>query len=617
MTRKIPVHVTTNGLHLRTVGLQLILYHHLSATAADSGATRLFMTPSFTSCTLVLALGLLISGCAATGPQSTATPAAPAVVAPPASEEPVAYGQFSADTLYALLAAEIGGQRNRFDLALNNYLEQAVVTRDAGIIERAMEIAEFLGAHKQALDMALLWIEVEPDDPDALRAAALQLARAGQHRDAMRIMQQVLQLQDDTHFDLLALAALQTDSDTRQGLLETLMELLQRYPDNPQLSFAAALLLQEDQRTEEALALLQKHTRHNRSTASVMLQSRLHAGLDELDQAIEVLRQGVEEFPEDHRLRLLLARMLVNAENHSEAIVHFRELARQNPDDDEMHLALALIELDSGNVDAAILELQQLVDVDPGNTAAAFHLGHAFERAGRTDEAITSWQSIRVGDEYLPSRLRISRLLIEQQRLDELSALMRDERSRNPQRARELYLLEIETLMPTQTQQALQLTNEALTEFELNTNLLYTRAILSERLGDPAAAEADLRSILQREPDNSMALNALGYTLADRNERLDEALLLIERAHKLKPEDPAILDSLGWVHYRLGNLELAEELLSRAFAAFPDAEVGAHLGEVLWQQGKQREARQVWDDAAEGADDTSLIDATRERLKAH
>ncbi|MFA5677398.1 MAG: tetratricopeptide repeat protein [Pseudomonas sp.] len=575
------------------------------------------MTPSFTSCTLVLALGLLISGCAATGPQSTATPAAPAVVAPPASEEPVAYGQFSADTLYALLAAEIGGQRNRFDLALNNYLEQAVVTRDAGIIERAMEIAEFLGAHKQALDMALLWIEVEPDDPDALRAAALQLARAGQHRDAMRIMQQVLQLQDDTHFDLLALAALQTDSDTRQGLLETLMELLQRYPDNPQLSFAAALLLQEDQRTEEALALLQKHTRHNRSTASVMLQSRLHAGLDELDQAIEVLRQGVEEFPEDHRLRLLLARMLVNAENHSEAIVHFRELARQNPDDDEMHLALALIELDSGNVDAAILELQQLVDVDPGNTAAAFHLGHAFERAGRTDEAITSWQSIRVGDEYLPSRLRISRLLIEQQRLDELSALMRDERSRNPQRARELYLLEIETLMPTQTQQALQLTNEALTEFELNTNLLYTRAILSERLGDPAAAEADLRSILQREPDNSMALNALGYTLADRNERLDEALLLIERAHKLKPEDPAILDSLGWVHYRLGNLELAEELLSRAFAAFPDAEVGAHLGEVLWQQGKQREARQVWDDAAEGADDTSLIDATRERLKAH
>ena len=163
----------------------------------------------------------------------------------------------------------------------------------------------------------------------------------------------------------------------------------------------------------------------------------------------------------------------------------------------------------------------------------------------------------------------------------------------------------------------MQQANHALSEFEQDTNLLYTRAILAERLGNPAGLEADLRSILQREPENAMALNALGYTLADRNDRLDEALVLIEQAHKLKPEDPAILDSLGWVHYRLGNLDLAEELLRRAFAAFPDAEVGAHLGEVLWQQGKQREARRVWEDAAEQSDDSTLIDATRERLEAN
>lgn len=578
------------------------------------------MTAPFTFRPLALALGLLLGGCAATGsgPESTASPApaAPATVEKPTGEEPVVQGQFSADTLYALLTAEIAGQRNRFDLALNNYLEQAVVTRDAGIVERAMEISEFLGAHQQALDMALLWVEVDPDNPDALRAAALQLARAGEHDDAMQIMQQVLELEDDTHFDLLALAALQTDSETRQGLLETLLDLLQRHPDNPQLSFGAALLLHEAQRSEEALELLQKHTQHNRSTASVMLESRLQAGMGEPDKAIEVLRQGVEEFPDDHRLRLLLARMLVNAEDYPGAIMHFRELARQNPDDDEMRLALALIELESGDAEAAINELQQLLDQDPENASAAFHLGQALERDGQTDAAIAAWQSIRAGDEYLPSRLRISRLLVEQQRTDELAALMRDERNRNPQRALELYLLEIETLMPVHTQQAMQLVNEALTQFELNTNLLYTRAILSERLGNPAALETDLRAILQREPENAMALNALGYTLADRNERLDEALQLIERAHKLRPEDPAILDSLGWAHYRLGNLDMAEELLRRAFAAFPDAEVGAHLGEVLWQQGKHREAREVWDEAAEDSDDPSLIDATRERLKA-
>lgn len=576
------------------------------------------MTAPFISSTLVLAFSLLVGGCAINGsiPDPASTPAPAAIDAAP-GEESIVYGQFSADTLYALLTAEIAGQRNRFDVALNNYLEQAVATRDTGIIERAMEISEFLGAHQQALDMALLWTEVAPNDPSALRSAALQLARAGQHKDAMHAMQQVLLLEDDTHFDLLALAALQADSATRQGLLENLRALLQRHPGDPQLGFAAALLLQEDQRPQEALALLEEHTREHRTSASVILQSRLYAGLGKQEQAITVLQQGVSEFPDDQRLRMLLARMLVSTEDYSGAIQHFRELARQNPDDSEIHLALALVELESGNTEAAITELLWLLEQDPENASTAYHLGQAYEQAGQMDKAFSTWQAIKAGDEYMPARLRITRLLLEQQRVEELATFMQNERNRHPQRALELYLLEIEALMSNHTEQAMQRVNEALAQFEMNINLLYTRAILSERLGDPAALETDLRSILQREPENAMALNALGYTLADRNERLEEALQLIEQAHKLKPEDPAIIDSLGWVHFRLGNIELAEELLRRAFAAFPDPEVAAHLGEVLWQQGKHREARTIWNEAAEDADDTSLIDATRERLKAN
>ena len=576
------------------------------------------MTAPFISSTLVLAFSLLVGGCAINGsiPDPASTPAPAAIDAAP-GEESIVYGQFSADTLYALLTAEIAGQRNRFDVALNNYLEQAVATRDTGIIERAMEISEFLGAHQQALDMALLWTEVAPNDPSALRSAALQLARAGQHKDAMHAMQQVLLLEDDTHFDLLALAALQADSATRQGLLENLRALLQRHPGDPQLGFAAALLLQEDQRPQEALALLEEHTREHRTSASVILQSRLYAGLGKQEQAITVLQQGVSEFPDDQRLRMLLARMLVSTEDYSGAIQHFRELARQNPDDSEIHLALALVELESGNTEAAITELLWLLEQDPENASTAYHLGQAYEQAGQMDKAFSTWQAIKAGDEYMPARLRITRLLLEQQRMEELATFMQNERNRHPQRALELYLLEIEALMSNHTEQAMQRVNEALAQFEMNINLLYTRAILSERLGDPAALETDLRSILQREPENAMALNALGYTLADRNERLEEALQLIEQAHKLKPEDPAIIDSLGWVHFRLGNIELAEELLRRAFAAFPDPEVAAHLGEVLWQQGKHREARTIWNEAAEDADDTSLIDATRERLKAN
>lgn len=563
---------------------------------------------------LAMAVSLLITGCAVNAPETA--PAPPIPVAPAEGDEPTVYGQFQADTLYALLTAEIAGQRNRFDIALRNYLEQAVRTRDAGIIERAMEISEFLGAHQHAMDMALLWTEVEPNNPEALRAAALQLARAGQHHDAMNMMEQVLLLQDDTHFDLLALTALQADSATRASMRENLQSLLQRHPGNAQLSFAAALLLQEEQRSEEALALLEEHTRHNRTAASIMLQSRLYAELGEPDAAIEVLQAGVRDFPDDNRMRLLLARMLVNSGDHQAAITHFRELARQNPDDDEVRLALALVELEGGDTAAAISELQELLATDPTHGAAAYHLGAAHEQAEQWDAAISTWQSIGVGEEYLPSRLRIIRLLVERQRIAELSDIMHNERTRHPQLAPELYLLEIEALITVDPQLAMQRANQALNQLEYDSRLLYTRAMLAERLGNSAGLESDLRLIIQREPENAMALNALGYTLADRNERLDEALQLIEQAHALMPEDPAIMDSLGWVHYRLGNLDRAEQLLRDAFTVFPDAEVGAHLGEVLWQQGNHREAREIWDQAAEEADDTSLIDATRKRLEA-
>lgn len=566
---------------------------------------------------LALTISLLLSGCATT--DTTALPPAqttPAVVAKP-SEKPVVYGQFSPDTLYALLTAEIAGQRNRFDIALDNYLQQAVLTRDAGVIERAMDISEFLGAQPQALEMALLWVEVEPENPEALRACALHLARAGQLDQAMTMMEHVLQLQDDTHFDLLALAALQADEDTRSNMLETLLGLLKRHPDNAQLSFAAALLLQEEQRTDEALALLAKHTRQHSNPASIMLQARLLAGQGKTAAALETVQQGVREFPDDNRIRLVLARMLVENDEPQAAIVHFRELARQNPDDDDVRLALALVELDSGETNSAIQDLEALLEISPDNYTAAYHLGSAYEQKGQWEAALRSWQNIGAGDEYLASRLRIARLLVKHRQTEQLTQILAAERVRHPQVALELYLIEIEALTGSAPQSALRLANQALQQFEHNSSLLYTRAILSERLGNPAGLEADLRQIIELEPDNAMALNALGYTLADRNEQLDEALQLVQQALEIKPEDPAILDSLGWVYYRLGQLKDAEQALRRAFAAFPDVEVGAHLGEVLWQQGKHREARQIWREAAEGADDTTLIDEARQRLKAH
>ncbi|WP_231701474.1 tetratricopeptide repeat protein [Halopseudomonas xinjiangensis] len=568
--------------------------------------------------TLLAALFASLIGCAHLGPdRQPPAPAEPVVEAPAEPEQPkeVVYGQFSTDSLYSLLAAEIAGQRNRFDIALENYLEQARTTRDAGVIARAMQVAEFLGAHQQAKEMALLWVDVAPNDPQALRAGALQLARAGEHGQAMQFMQRVLNLHGETNFDFLALAAAQTDPQTRQSMLQSLEGLRQQYPDNAQITFSSALLMQQDGRNEEALALLDALPDQVASQPTVMLQARLLADQGRTEQAIEVLQEGLRKFPDDTRMRLLMARLLVAEDNMDAAATQFAALVQQNPDDAELLLTLGLVNLENDDPKAAIGYLERADQASPGNTLARYHLGLAYQAIGDEQRAIQAWRSVGPGNEFLTSRLQLAQTLARQERVEELSEIMAADRSVYPQHALPLYLLEIEALSAVDLQLALPRINQALGEFENNTDLLYTRAMLREQLGDDAGFEEDLRTIIAREPDNAMALNALGYTLADRNERLDEALQLIERAHSLNPDDPAIIDSLGWVHYRRGDLQRAEAFLRQAYRAMPDQEVAAHLGEVLWQQGRQREAVQIWEEAMQDGADNSQIRTTRERLE--
>ena len=566
----------------------------------------------------LLAAGLLLSGCS-----SLSQPDAPAAPAkPPTSSEtdstadtPVTYGRFQQDTLYELLSAEIAGQRNRFDLALDNYLRQARSTRDAGISERALRVAEFLGNEPAALEMARLWVEVAPQDPEALRSAAIHLARTGRHEQAMDMMQRALELHGETHFDFLALAAADTDATTRNALLDSLERMNDRFPDNTQLVFARALLLQQANRNAEALALLEEHPHTDEAPPAILLHSRLVAEQD-IEEATEILYRGLESFPDDTRLRLMLARTLVSEGNFADARTQYAKLARDNPDEPDLQLSLGLIELELGQASDAVIHLQNTLQLAPGNNTARYHLGNAYLAADRPEDALLTWQSIDSGTELLTSRVQMARLLLEQDRIAALQAQLQQDRDQHPQHGLALFQIEIEALLPNHPELAIQQANTALQAYPNDSNLLYSRAMLHEMLGNPRGLEEDLGNIIAREPDNAMALNALGYTLADRNERLDEALALIKRAAALDPSDPAIQDSLGWVYYRLGDLDRAEALLRDAYAAYPDQEVAAHLGEVLWRQGKEREARKIWREALEHSPDSQLIPATRDRLEA-
>lgn len=566
----------------------------------------------------LLAAGLLLSGCSSLSqPDAPAAPAQPPSTSETetAADTPVTYGNFQQDTLYELLSAEIAGQRNRFDLALDNYLRQARRTRDAGISERALRVAEFLGNEPAALEMARLWVEVAPQDPEALRSAAIHLARTGRHEQAMDMMQRALEQHGETHFDFLALAAADTDATTRNALLDSLERMTERFPDNTQLVFARALLLQQANRNDEALALLEDHPHTDEAPPAILLHSRLVAEHD-TEEATEILYRGLQRFPDDTRLRLMLARTLVSEGNYADARTQYAKLARDNPDEADLQLSLGLIELELGEASDAVIHLQNTLQLAPGNNTARYHLGNAYLAADRPDDALLTWQSIDSGTELLTSRVQMARLLLEQDRIAALQAQLQQDRDQHPQHGLALFQIEIEALLPNHPELAIQQANTALQAYPNDSNLLYSRAMLHEMLGNPRGLEEDLGAIIAREPDNAMALNALGYTLADRNQRLEEALALIKRAAALDPSDPAIQDSLGWVYYRLGDLDRAEALLRDAYAAYPDQEVAAHLGEVLWRQGKEREARRVWREALEHSPDSQLIPATRDRLEA-
>ena len=567
------------------------------------------------SVALLTALAFL-GGCQSFAPSS---PDGAAPVEEPGSEvqakAPESYGSFSQDTLLALLTAELAGQRNRFDIALSNYVQQANATQDAGVAERGFRIAEYLGADQEALDTAMVWAKNAPDSVDAQRAAAVQLARAGRYDESMSYMERVLQRQGNTHFDFLALSAAETDPDTRAGLLQSFDRLLAKYPNNGQLLFGKALLLQQDDRAEEALKLLENSDAEQDEVAPLLLRARLLQSLGRGEEALPLLKKGIERNPGDKRLHLTLARQLVELGRMDEARSEFAALLQQFPDDDDLRFSLALVCLESEAWQEAVVYLQELIDRDAHVDAAYYNLGRAQEELGEVDQALNAYAQVGGGNEYLPAQARLAELLVENGRGAEVSPRLSAARDEQPDYAIQLYLIESESLAKqNQEDKAWQLIQQALKQYPGDLNLLYTRAMLAEPRNDLAQLERDLRFILDREPDNAMALNALGYTLVDRTERHQEGLHLIEQAHELSPGDPAILDSLGWANFRLGNLSEAEKWLRQAFERFPDHEVAAHLGEALWAQGKQREARTIWRDALKEQPDSEILRSTVLRL---
>lgn len=526
--------------------------------------------------------------------------------------------EFSQETLLALLTAEIAGQRNQADLSLAHYVQQARETRDLGIIIRALRISQYLKAEQELLEMAALWSELDPTAAEPHQLASLALIRARDYKGALTHMERLLDLEGSNNFDNLALHAKNLAPEDRAELLGLYEAVLRRHPDNPDVMLGHAMLQQLNDQGQAALAtldrLLRDHPEHQRA---ILMRAQILHESQGIDAALDYLRPMARRHPENRQLGALYARLLVDSHDMAAAQREFGALVERFPDVPGLRLSHALVALENQEFDLARAELQELLRMGQHANEAHFYLARIAEQQQRRDEAIQHYQQVTQGTHYFTSLGRSAFLLAQSGRLEQALHQLERARIRHPDQAPRILQLTISLLLELQElDTALTTINDALAKQPDDPQLLYTRATIHDKRNDISAMEQDLRQILAQEPDNAIALNALGYTLADRTDRYQEAFELIRKALELKPDNPAIMDSMGWVNFRLGNLEEAVKWLRAAYQSFPDPEIAAHLGEALWVMGQPDEAMKVWLESLAANPDNSLVTDTMRRLGA-
>ena len=531
----------------------------------------------------------------------------PAVAEPPERA-------FPAESVYPLLVAEFAIRRQDYQTALNNYLEQSSILEDSGVASHTTHLAQFMQKDAQALRAAQLWLEQEPDNLEAHNTAATLLARSRRPVQALPHMSFVARSGKQANFPLLLQGFDQIAATDQSQLVQGLNELALEFPEDPALLLTLALVNTEFKQYEQALGRLDSLFKIEPYQHQALLLEARILTKTEAKKPFARIKRTLKTNPEDSRLRLEFARLLTNIDIDA-AREQFEVLSLQSPDDADLLLSLALINREIGDNVVAVTYLEQILATGKRTDEAHYYLGRIAEEDKQLQQALANYMQIGDSRQYLAANQRIGQILVSEGQLEDSHSWFLQQRQRVPSRSEQLFGIEAEVLSSEGALQAsLEVLNAGIDAYPDSASLRYARSMLGQQQSDIAMMEADLRAILARDPNNATALNALGYTLADQTDRLNEAHSLISRALELDPAEPAILDSMGWVLFRKGEIDQSIDYLTRAYAALPDPEVAAHLGEVLWMNGDTEKARQIWQGALLKAPNHSVLRETLLRL---
>jgi tetratricopeptide (TPR) repeat protein len=566
---------------------------------------------------LVAALCLPVDGFA-----QASTPGAPPEPAPAASA-------IDAPLFYQLLLGELSVQGGDPGAGYSLLLDAARKTNDADLFQRAVDIALQSRAGDAALQAARAWSQAQPSS-QAARQVTLQILLAlNQIRetgDLLKVQLAALPVQERSAAISAIPRAFIRVSDKKEAA-RIVEQALAEHLNRPETGAAAWIavgrmrVLAGD--PKGALDAAQRAVAFDPHAEGATLLALEVMG-PEQPLAETMVRQSLEKGAKPE-IRMAYARALLETQRLSEAIGQLEIVTTEKPDYAPAWLSLGLLQLQVGQSASADLSLQRYLALVPsaqdeaglrGRTEAFLALAQIAERRKDFVSAGNWLDRVENPEDRITTTARRASILARQGKLDQARALIRDWPQRTPADARVKLMAEVQLLRDNgQADAAYALLGAAIARQPDDFDLLYDQALIAEKLGNYEAMERLLRQLIAAKPDYHHAYNALGYSLAERNVRLNEARQLVNKALEFAPDDPMIRDSLGWVEYRSGNLAEALRILESAFKARPDADIAAHLGEVLWKSGQREQALSVWKQGLLLGSDSDTLTETLKRLQ--
>lgn len=522
----------------------------------------------------------------------------------------------SAEFVFKFLVGEIAGQRGDVSSASAILYDLAKSTGDARLAERATRAALYIKQGPMALQAATLWAELDPNAAEAKQIVTQLLLASGKLADMRPQLQKMLADEPNRAAGFMYIAGTLSRNQDKAQTLQLIQELAKPYPNLAEAHFAVAHAAWSAGNEQLALNELQAAEKAKPGwEIGALLQGQILQARP--SDVLHFYETFLVKYPASLEVKLAYAKLLVNEKQLDAARQQFEQLLEAKPDSADIHVAIGLLNVQAEDLSSAENHFKQALELNYKDVdQLRFYLAQISEQMQQVEESKNWYESINPDSRfYLEGQLKMA---VGEAKQGDLEAA-RNRLHNIPNLSSEQQALAIQTeasllSQANRHQEAFDLLQNAVANYPNSPDIVYDYAMVAERVKRFDIMEHELRKLMLMKPDFAQAYNALGYTLAERNERLDEAQKLIEKALALTPDDHFILDSMGWVHYRMGRLDEALHFIQRAYDTQPDPEIAAHLGEVLWQQGKHEEAISTWEAALREFPDNEVLVNTAKKF---